>query len=70
MPSDETLQGHGKRLWERFMGSGLGGFHDHEVVELLLALGSPRRDCKEQVKEAIKRFKALRGVMEASLEDL
>ncbi len=70
MPSDETLQGHRKRLRERFIGSGLGGFHDYEVVELLLTLGSPRRNCKEQAKEAIKRFKTLRGVLEASLEDL
>ena len=70
MRSDETLQGYGKRLRERSIGSELGGFHDYEVVELLLTLGSPRRDCKEQAKEAIRRFKTLRGVMEASLEDL
>lgn len=55
---------------EKFITSGLDGFHDYEVVELLLTLGSPRRDCKPQAKEAVKRFKTLRGVMEASLEDL
>jgi DNA repair protein RadC len=41
MPSDEALQGHRKRLRERFLGSGLNGFNDYEVVELLLTLGSP-----------------------------
>ncbi len=70
MPSDETLHGHRKRLREKFIKSGLTGFHDYEIVELLLTLGSPRRDCKRQAKEAIKRFKTLRGVMEASLEEL
>ena len=67
MPLDESLQGHRKRLRERFLKSGLDGFHDYEVVELLLTLGSPRRDCKQQAKEAIKRFKTLRGVLEATL---
>jgi DNA repair protein RadC len=70
MPSDETQRGHRRRLREKFLDSGLSGFHDYEVVELLLTLGSPRRDCKAQAKAAIKRFKTLRGVMEASLEDL
>jgi DNA repair protein RadC len=33
-------------------------------------LGSPRKDCKPLAKEAIKRFKTLRGVLEASPEEL
>ncbi len=70
MPSDENLQGHRKRLRERFIKSGLSGFHDYEIVELLLTVGSPRRDCKRQAKEAIKRFKTLRGVLEATVEEL
>jgi DNA repair protein RadC len=70
MPDDETLEGHRKRLREKFIKSGLSGFHDYEIVELLLTLGSPRRDCKRQAKEAIKRFKTLTGVLEASLEEL
>jgi len=37
--------GHRERLRQRFSKSGLDGFHDYEVVELLLTLGSPRRDC-------------------------
>jgi DNA repair protein RadC len=37
---------------------------------LLLSLGTPRRDCKQPAKEAIKRFKTLRGVLEASPEEL
>ena len=70
MPSSDTQQGHRKRLQEKFIESGLNGFHDYEIVELLLSLGTPRRDCKQPAKEAIKRFKTLRGVLEASLEEL
>ena len=33
-------------------------------------MGTPRRDCKPQAKEAIKRFKTLRGVLESPLEEL
>ncbi len=63
-------EGHRGRLRERFLTSGLDGFHDYEVVELLLALGTPRTDCKDQAKAALKRFKTLQGVIEASPEDL
>ncbi|MBI5466484.1 MAG: hypothetical protein HY974_04300, partial [Candidatus Kerfeldbacteria bacterium] len=62
--------GHRKRLRDRFLQSGLDGFIDYEIVELLLTLGTPRKDCKQMAKEAIKTFKGLRGVLDASLEDL
>jgi DNA repair protein RadC len=55
MPSEELSAGHRKRLREKFIKSGLLGFSDYEVVELLLSLGTPRKDCKPQAKEAIKR---------------
>jgi len=70
MPSGNTSPGHRKRLREKFVKSGLAGFHDYEIIELLLSLGTPRRDCKQQAKEAIKRFKSLRGVLEASPDEL
>ena len=70
MNSDDIHQGHRKRLREKFLKSGLSGFHDYEIVELLLSLGTPRKDCKTAAKEAIKRFQTLRGVLEASAEEL
>ncbi len=70
MPLSESQPGHRKRLREKFIKSGLNGFADYEIVELLLTLGSPRRDCKQQAKEATRRFKTLRGVLEASPDEL
>jgi DNA repair protein RadC len=70
MSSVDTHQGHRRRLREKFLKSGLAGFHDYEIVELLLSLGTPRKDCKIPAKEAIKKFKTLRGVLEAPLEEL
>ena len=62
--------GHRKRLRERFLKSGLDGFHDYEIIELLLSLNTPRKDCKSSAKELLKRFKSLQYVMEASSESL
>jgi DNA repair protein RadC len=66
----KSPEGHRKRLKERFNQSGLAAFLDYEIVELLLTLGTARKDCKPQAKEAIKRFKTLRGVLEAPAEEL
>ncbi len=70
MTANDKAAGHRKRLRERFIKGGLAGFHDYEIVELLLSLGTPRKDCKRQAKEAIKSFKTLRGVLAASPEEL
>jgi DNA repair protein RadC len=62
--------GHRERLRQRFLVGGLEGFHDYEVIELLLTLGTPRRDCKDAAKAALARFKTLQGVLEASTQEL
>lgn len=67
---NNNSDGHRQRLRERFLSSGLEGFHDYEVVELLLTIATPRRDCKQAAKEALSRFKTLSGVMEANPEAL
>jgi DNA repair protein RadC len=68
--SKHKTEGHRKRLREKLIKSGITSFHDYEIVELLLTLGTPRKDCKQQAKAAIKKFKTLRGVLEAPLEEL
>ncbi len=62
--------GHRKRLRDKFLASGLTGFHDYEVLELLLTLSTPRKDCKEPAKAALKKFKTFQGVLEASVREL
>lgn len=68
--SGHQKNGHRWRLREKFLKGGLQGFLDYEIIELLLTLGTPRRDCKAQAKEALKRFKMLRGVLEAEEDEL
>ncbi|MFZ5564034.1 MAG: RadC family protein [Thermodesulfobacteriota bacterium] len=62
--------GHRQRLREKFLASGLSGFHDYEIIELLLTLATPRKDCKEPAKAAMAAFKSLQGVLTASPEEL
>lgn len=62
--------GHRRRLRKKFLEAGLAGFHDYEVIELLLTLETPRKDCKAAAKAALTRFKTLPGVIEASTADL
>lgn len=61
-----SKSGHRRRLREKFLDSGLAGFHDYEIIELLLTLATPRKDCKEAAKAAMARFKSLQGVIEAA----
>ncbi len=63
-------EGHRKRLRERFLQNGIAAFLDYEVIELLLTLNTPRRDCKDSAKELLERFKTLQGVFEANPEEL
>lgn len=62
--------GHRNRLRERFLKSGLDGFADYEVVELLLTLAVPRSDVKQPAKALIARFGNLQGILDAPLEEL
>jgi DNA repair protein RadC len=59
-------KGHRERLRKKFLDSGLSGFHDYEVIELLLTLATPQKDCKDAAKASLERFKTLQGVLEAS----
>ncbi len=62
--------GHRKRLRERFFSGGLAGFHDYEVIELLLTLNTPMKDCKDAAKALLKEFKSFQAVLEADVDDL
>src|SRR5437870_8421684 len=62
--------GHRQRLRDRFLKSGLAGFADYEVVELLLTLAIPRSDVKQPAKALIARFGNLQGILDAPIEEL
>jgi len=67
---DHPGAGHRQRLRQRFLTAGLDGFLDYEVIELLLTLATPRKDCKTAAKLALKKFKTLQGVLEADPREL
>lgn len=62
--------GHRQRLRDRFLERGLDGFRDAEILELLLSFGTPRSDCKEPARSALKQFGSLSAVLETPLVDL
>ncbi len=66
----DSHTGHWERLRQRFQQNGLSGFHDYEVVELLLTLARAQGDTKDSGKAAIKKFGSVRGVLDASPADL
>ena len=70
MPNYSKYKGHRQRSRDRFLKNGLDGFHDYEIVELLLTLGTPRKDCKQLAKQALKKFGSLKDVLEADPKDL
>ena len=70
MDKISSPQGHYSRLRQRFLLGGIDGFLDYEVVELLLKLADNRRDQKITAKLLLNTFKSLRGILEASPEQL
>lgn len=66
----EDYYGHRKRLRARFLKTGLEGFSDYEIVELLLTLAIPRSDVKQPAKTLLRRFGSLRGILDAPLVEL
>lgn len=62
--------GHRQRLREKFQSQGIDAFSDEEIIELLLILGTPRRDCKPAARAALKRFGSLAAVLEADQNSL
>jgi len=70
MNTSKNNKGHRQRLREKFLKNGLDGFLDYEIIELLLTLGTPRKDCKQSAKDALKKFGSLKAVLEAEPAEL
>ena len=68
--SIQNSSGHYTNMRNRFLQSGLNGFLDYEVIELLLKLSDNRRNQRNIAKQLIKKYKSLKGVLNASDTDL
>ena len=62
--------GHRQRLKEKFLERSIDALTDSEVLELLLILGTPRKDCKQQARALLSQFGSLPRVLEASVSEL
>lgn len=65
-----THEGHRQRLKRRFLQSGLDGFDEAHVLELLLFYAIPRRDTAPLAKALLEEFGSLANVLEAPPEIL
>ena len=63
-------EGHRGRLRNRFLMSGLSGFQDYEILELLLTYVIVRKDCKAIAKELLEKYGDLYTLLRQSPEEL
>ncbi len=61
---------HRDRVKTKYLEHGLECFADHEVLELILFFAIPQKDTNELAHELINRFGSLRGVLDATPEEL
>lgn len=62
--------GHRQRIKDKYKKSGIGGWLDYEVLELVLSYAIARKDTKPIAKELINRFETINGVLDADREEL
>ncbi|MEG0598109.1 MAG: DNA repair protein RadC [Oscillospiraceae bacterium] len=63
-------QGHRQRMKQKFMDGGLDGFHDHEVLELMLFYTIPQRNVNGLAHALMDRFGSLSAVLDADPAEL
>lgn len=66
----EIHSGHRERMKKRFLETGLNGFDDVNVLELLLFYAIPRQDTNPVAHALLERFGSVHGVFEATVDDL
>jgi DNA repair protein RadC len=62
--------GHRQRLRERFLSSGGDALSDYELLEIILFAAIPQKDVKPLAKNLLTKFKSLKGVLHADIEQL
>ena len=68
--AESIHSGHRKRMRERFCKTALAGYQPHEVLEMLLYYGIPRRDTNPVAHALLNEFGSLHGVLSAEPEFL
>ena len=63
-------EGHRERLRKRYIKSGLEGFNDYEVLELLLTYSIARKDVKPITKELIEKFGTIDEIAKSDVKSL
>ncbi len=66
----KPAHGHRERLRARWRASGLKGFADYELLELLLGHAIPRRDTKPLARRLLDRFGSFKAVLDAQPEEI
>lgn len=61
---------HRERVKQKYLDHGLECFADHEVLEMILFFSVPQKDTNEMAHSLIDRFGSLRGVLNATPEEL
>lgn len=62
--------GHRERLKSRFREVGINGFDRHQLVELLLFFGIPRKDTNELAHRLVNTFGTISALLNAPFEEL
>jgi len=65
-----TYIGHRQRIKDKYKKSGIGGWLDYEVLELVLSYAIIRKDTKPIAKELMTRFKTINGVLDANRKEV
>ena len=67
---DNIHAGHRSRMRQRFLETGFAGFPPHEVLEMLLYYGIPRRDTNPLAHKLLAEYGSLHSVLCADPEEL
>lgn len=70
MANKSIHAGHRMRIRERYMASGFENFSNHEILEMLMFYGIPRKDTNELAHDLINKFGSLSAVLEAPVDIL
>ena len=63
-------EGHRERMRQRYRASGLDGFAEHEILELLLYYCYPRGDTNIRAHNMISEFGSLNNLLDADVETI